>query len=65
MHEYSKPLKNIFIKHGWRFLRNGSKASHEIWESPDGKRKETISAGMKSRHLANKILSRVGFKERF
>ena len=65
MKDYTKALKEILSKHGWQFLRHGGKASHDIWISPDGKQTESISNGMKSRHLANSILNRAGLKERF
>jgi predicted RNA binding protein YcfA (HicA-like mRNA interferase family) len=52
-------------KNGWYFLRNGGKGSHDIWQSPDGRDTVAINNGMKSRHLANKILTKAGVKERF
>jgi len=65
MKEYSKQVKEILGKHGWSFLRHGSKGSHDIWQSPDGHVTVSINKNMKSRHTANDILSQAGVKERF
>jgi len=65
MRDYSKPVKEILGKHGWSFLRRGSKGSHDIWQCPNGKDSVSINRNMKSRHTANDILSQAGVKERF
>ena len=65
MKDFSKPLKDVLDKNGWTFLRQGSRGSHEIWQSPDGSNTVTVNNGMKSRHTANKILTKAGLKERF
>ena len=65
MNDYSKPLKDILANHGWKFLRHGSKGSHDIWQSPNGDKTISINRNMKSRHTANDIMSQAGIKERF
>jgi len=65
MNDYSVPVKEILDKHGWMFLRHGSKGSHDIWQNPDGDKTVTINKNMKSRHTANDILNQAGLKERF
>jgi len=65
MKEYSKAVKEILDKHGWRFLRHGSKGSHDIWQSPSGDKTVSVNKNMKSRHTANDILSQAGVRERF
>jgi len=65
MKDYTKAVKEILDKNGWKFLRHGGKGSHDIWQSPEGNASVTINNGMKSRHLANKILSKAQIDERF
>ncbi|MCL2203676.1 MAG: type II toxin-antitoxin system HicA family toxin [Defluviitaleaceae bacterium] len=65
MKDYTKAIKEKLSKNGWSFLRHGGKGSHDIWQSPDGKNSVAINNGMKSRHLANKILARANLTERF
>jgi len=65
MKDYTKAVKEILDANGWKFLRHGGKGSHDIWQSPDGKDSVTINNGMKSRHLANKILSQAKLNKRF
>ena len=65
MKDYSKAVKDILDKNGWSFLRHGGKGSHDIWQSPDGRDTVAINNGMKSRHLANKILAKAEIKDRF
>jgi len=65
MNDYTKAVKDRLEKNGWYFLRHGGKGSHDIWQSPDGSDTVVINNGMKSRHLANKILTKAGIKDRF
>ena len=65
MNDYSKPVKEILEKHGWAFLRHGSKGSHDIWTNVNGDKSVSINKSMKSRHTANDILAQAGVKERF
>ena len=65
MTEYSKAVKEILDKHGWKFQRHGAKASHDIWINPDNGNTVSINKNMKSRHTANDILKRAKVKERF
>ena len=65
MNDYTKAVKDILDRNGWTFLRHGGKGSHDLWQSPDGKDTVAINHGMKSRHLANKILAKAGVGERF
>jgi len=65
MNDYTKAVKEILDKNGWSFHRHGGKGSHDIWQSPDGSDSVAINNGMKSRHLANKILSKAQVRERF
>jgi len=64
MREYSKTVKEILSKHGWSFLRRGSKASHDIWQNSEGNESVSINRNMKSRFTANDILRQAGVKER-
>jgi len=64
MKEYSKSVKEILDKNGWKFSRHGGKGSHDIWQSPNGNKMVTINRNMKSRHTANDILSQAGLNER-
>jgi predicted RNA binding protein YcfA (HicA-like mRNA interferase family) len=65
MKDYTKAVKEILGKNGWAFLRHGGKGSHDIWQSPDGIDTVAINNGMKSRHLANKIMTKAGLNDRF
>ena len=65
MKDYTKAVKEILDRNGWKFLRHGGKGSPDIWQSPDGSSSVAINNGMKSRHLANKILTKAQVKERF
>jgi predicted RNA binding protein YcfA (HicA-like mRNA interferase family) len=65
MKDYTKAVKEILDKNGWTFLRHGGKGSNDIWQSPDGSDTVAINNGMKSRHLANKLLTKVQVNERF
>jgi predicted RNA binding protein YcfA (HicA-like mRNA interferase family) len=65
MKDYTKAVKDILDENGWTFLRHGGKGSHDIWQSPNGNDTIAINNGMKSRHLANKILAKANVKERF
>ena len=64
MKDYTKAVCDILASHGWRFARHG-KGDHDIWKSPDGKMTAVIDSEVKSRHLANGILSKAGLPERF
>ncbi len=46
----------------YQFLRPGN-GSHEIWTN--GKRNQTVSKNMPSRHTANEIMKQAGLKHRF
>jgi len=63
--DFTKVVKDILDRNGWKFLRHGGKGSHEIWQNEDGSDSIAINNGMKSRHLANKILAKAEVKERF
>jgi len=65
MKDYTKAVKDILDKNGWSFLKHGGKGSHDIWQSPDGRDTIAINSGMKSRHLANKILAKAELKDSF
>ena len=65
MKDYTNAVKDILDKNGWSFLRHGGKGSHDIWQSLDGRDTVAINNGMKSRHLANKILAKAKIKDRF
>jgi len=64
MKDYTKALCEILEKHNWKFKRHG-KGDHDIWKSPDGKKTAVIDGEIKSRYLANAILSKAGLQERF
>ena len=64
MNDYTKAVHKILDSHGWKFNRHG-KGDHDIWKSPDGKTTAVVDGEIKSRHLANSILSRAGLAERF
>ena len=64
MKDFTKPVKDVLSKNGWSFLRQGGRGSHEIWQSPDGSSTVTVNYNMKSRHTANKILTKAGMSER-
>ena len=65
MKDYTEAVKDILEKYGWVFLRHGSKGSHDIWQNSEGDFSISINNGMKSRHLANKILAKANIKDRF
>lgn len=48
--------------HGYRHLRAGNGA-HEIWTN--GKRNQTVSRNMPSRHTANEIMKQAGIAHKF
>ena len=64
MKDYTKAVCDILTKHNWKLKRHG-KGDHDIWKSPDGKKTAVIDGQIKSRHLANSILSKAGLTERF
>lgn len=58
---YERTVKRLLKDAGWTKVRQGSRASHEIWASPNGTGKEvSVPAKMKSRHTANAILKEAG-----
>jgi predicted RNA binding protein YcfA (HicA-like mRNA interferase family) len=63
MKDYTNAVRDILTKHSWKFVRHG-KGDHDIWKSPDGKKTAVVDGAIKSRHLANGILSKAGLKER-
>ncbi|MBD0414209.1 type II toxin-antitoxin system HicA family toxin [Oryzicola mucosus] len=64
MESFSKPLKTILSKAGWKLLRHG-KGDHEIWHQPENGRKVTIDNAIKSRHTANAVLKQAGLPKAF
>jgi len=64
MKDYTKAICEILTKHNWKFKRHG-KGDHDIWKSSDGKKTAVIDNEIKSRYLANAILSKAGLQERF
>lgn len=47
---------------GYKFLRPGNGA-HEIWSN--GKRNQTVSKNMPSRHTANVVMKQAGIDHKF
>jgi predicted RNA binding protein YcfA (HicA-like mRNA interferase family) len=64
MNNFSKPLKEVLRKEGWRFLRNG-KGDHEIWHHPSIGKRLVVDNSMKSRHTANAVLKQAGLPKAF
>lgn len=62
MNGYYSPVIAMLKEHGYSFLRQG-KGAHEIWTN--GKRNQTVSPNMPSRHMANEIMKQAGLAHRF
>jgi predicted RNA binding protein YcfA (HicA-like mRNA interferase family) len=52
----------VLRQHGYSFLRPG-KGAHDIWTN--GKRNQTVSKNMPSRHMANEIMKQADISHRF
>jgi len=58
---FERPVKRLLKDAGWSKIRQGSRASHEIWPSPYGTGREvSVPVKQKSRHTANDILKEAG-----
>jgi predicted RNA binding protein YcfA (HicA-like mRNA interferase family) len=58
---YSAVIEQLKLA-GYAFLRAG-KGSHELWTN--GRRNQTVSRNLPSRHLANAIMKQAGIRYRF
>ena len=57
----SELQKRLLKEAGWSKLRQGSRASHEIWSNQNGSGlKVSVPVKIKSRHTANAILKAAG-----
>ncbi len=58
---FEKEVRRLLKGAGWSKVRQGGKASHEIWGSPNGKGlRVSVPIKIKSRHTANAILKHAG-----
>ncbi len=57
------PLREILLRHGCEFRRQG-KGSHEIWHSPINGKSFPVAVTITSRILANAILKQAGLNDR-
>ncbi len=64
MADYSKEVKEILLKSGCYFVRQG-KGDHEIWYSPISNKRYPVDSTIKSRHTANGILKQAGISKSF
>ena len=64
MAAYEKAVRDILLRNGCFFVRHG-KGDHDIWYSPITKRSITVDGKIKSRHIANLIMSQSGISYRF
>jgi hypothetical protein len=64
MSGYTPAVKQVLLKAGCRFVRQG-RGDHEIWESPISGRRFTVDANIKSRHTANAVLKQAGLPKAF
>ena len=62
MNGYYPLVIDALKQHGYRFLRAGA-GSHELWTN--GRRNQTVSKNMPSRHMANAIMKQAGIAHRF
>jgi predicted RNA binding protein YcfA (HicA-like mRNA interferase family) len=64
MADYTRDVKQALKDAGWRLYRQG-KGDHEIWESPDGKRRVSVDNAIVSRHWANRVLKWASLPKKF
>lgn len=62
MNGYYKLVIEQLKAHGYYYLRPG-KGSHELWSN--GKRNQTVSNNMESRHTANEVMKQASISHRF
>lgn len=58
---YQKVIEQLKAS-GYRYLRPG-KGAHEIWTN--GKRNQTVSSNILSRHTANEVMKQANIKHHF
>lgn len=59
---YYQAVISVLKDHHYSYLRPAGGA-HEIWTN--GKRNQTVSKNMPSRHMANTIMKQAGISHRF
>ena len=64
MTEYEKKVRQKLAEHGCYLKRRG-KGDHDIWFSPITNLPITVDGEIKSRHVANAIMSRAGIDHHF
>jgi hypothetical protein len=64
MADYAPRLRRLLRDAGCRRERQG-KGDHEIWFSPETKRRFPVDTKIKSRHTANGILKQAGLPKTF
>jgi len=64
MESFTAPLKELLLKAGCRFERQG-KGDHEIWFSPMTEIRFPVDSKIKSRHTANAVLKQAGLPKHF
>jgi predicted RNA binding protein YcfA (HicA-like mRNA interferase family) len=62
MNGYYSLVIEVLKANGYKYDRPAGGA-HEMWTN--GKRNQTVSKNMPSRHMANKIMSQAGIEHRF
>lgn len=63
MKGYYNQVIAMLQQHGYYFFRAGGKGSHELWTN--GKRHQTVSKNIASRHMANAIMKQAKIEHRF
>ena len=64
MAEYEKIVRKVLHENGCYFVRHG-KGDHSIWHSPITKQNFPVDGKIKSRHVANAIMTQSGIKHKF
>ncbi|MCL1997558.1 MAG: type II toxin-antitoxin system HicA family toxin [Turicibacter sp.] len=64
MADYTKPLRDILGKNGWKFCRHG-KGSHDVWIDPNTNQTVSVPIKIKSKQTANSILKRAKITQKF
>lgn len=62
MNGFYKAVIEQLAKHGYRYDRPAG-GSHEMWTN--GKRSQTVSKNLQSRHTANAVMKQAGINHKF
>ena len=62
--EYEKKVRKVLAANGFVFKRRG-KGDHDIWHNALSNRTVSVDGVIKSRHMANKIMTQAGINHKF